>query len=150
MTSCLAGIFTYAIWNRLRFSVCPCIHSSSMKWGVMLFYKKKPKKTLSLYLINSASRPEDIWGSGDIDPPVNLGTRWRWMINSAPRPRYPGGGGAAPGRHWIQGCLGPRAGLDVVKWETSCPCQKSNPESSMAQTAPHRDTELSRLLLNRI
>jgi rubredoxin len=40
----------------------------------------------------------------------------------------------AAGTHWIQGWMGPRAGLDaVVKRKIPSPCQESNPRSSSPQ-----------------
>jgi hypothetical protein len=53
---------------------------------------------------------ENMCGSGGIAPRVlNLGARWRF----API------GERAAGTHWIEGWVGPRAGLDPV--EQGCP-----------------------------
>jgi len=31
-------------------------------------------------------------GGGIALPILNVGCRWRWMVNATPRPLYPGGG----------------------------------------------------------
>jgi hypothetical protein len=66
------------------------------------------------------------WGSGGIAPCIlDLGTRWRWVVNFTPWPLYPRE--RAPSTHWI----GPRAGLDaVVKRKFTSPCQDTNPRLS--------------------
>jgi hypothetical protein len=49
---------------------------------------------------------EDVWGSGGIASNIlELGIRWRWVINFTPRPLYPEEW--APGTHWIGGWVGP-------------------------------------------
>jgi len=53
------------------------------------------------------------WGSVCIAPSIlNLGTRWSWMVSFTPRPFYPWE--TAPTIKWIEGCVGPKAGLDAV------------------------------------
>jgi hypothetical protein len=39
----------------------------------------------------------------------------------------------APGTHWTEGWVGPRAGLDTMKNKISCPCWESNPDSSVVR-----------------
>jgi hypothetical protein len=44
---------------------------------------------LSLYVINYALRPKDVWGSGCIDLCIlGLGTSWRQVVSFTPRPFY--------------------------------------------------------------
>jgi hypothetical protein len=40
-------------------------------------------------------------------------TSWWWVVSFTPRPLYPGQ--SAPGTHWIEGWVGPRACLDDAK-----------------------------------
>jgi hypothetical protein len=47
---------------------------------------------------------------------LNLGTRWRWVVSTTPRPLY---SLERPGTHCTGGRVGPRAGLDG--------CKKSQP-----------------------
>jgi hypothetical protein len=70
---------------------------------------------------------EDVWGSGCTVPPIlDLGTRWRWLISFTVRLLYPRGN--SPYRtHWKGGRVGPRASLDAVNRNISCPCLESNP-----------------------
>jgi hypothetical protein len=50
-----------------------------------------------------------------------FGTEWLWVVNFMPQER-------APAIHFIRGCLGPRAGLDVVaKKEVLSPAAFPNP-----------------------
>jgi hypothetical protein len=44
---------------------------------------------------------------------LDLGIRWRLVVNFTPQPLYPGE--RAAGTHWIGGWVGPRAGLDAVE-----------------------------------
>jgi hypothetical protein len=73
-------------------------------------------------VLNYAPRHEDVWGSVGVAPPfltsaLDVG---EW---SGTRPsRF------TPGMHWIGGCVGPRAGLDVEKKKkNSYHCRESNP-----------------------
>jgi hypothetical protein len=56
---------------------------------------------------------------------LDLDIRSRWVASSTPRPLCPWG--IVPGIHWIGGWLGPRATLDAVKRDKSCPFRQSNP-----------------------
>jgi hypothetical protein len=47
--------------------------------------------------------------SGGIAPRINIGTRWRWVVNFKPRPLPP-----PPGTHWVGGLLDPKTGLDAA------------------------------------
>jgi hypothetical protein len=59
---------------------------------------------------------------------LNLGTRWRWVGNVTPRPRFTPGE-RIPGTHWIGGWVGPRAGLDAeARRKILCPWWGSNPD----------------------
>jgi hypothetical protein len=52
---------------------------------------------------------------------LDLGPTWRWVVSFKFWPLY-------PGTQWIGGWMGPRTGLDYVKWRTiSFPCWESNP-----------------------
>jgi hypothetical protein len=52
--------------------------------------------------------------SGDIAPHIlNLGTGWRWVVSFMPLPLYTRR--KAPDTHWIEGWVGPRAGLDIME-----------------------------------
>jgi len=48
-------------------------------------------------------------GSRGIALLLNLGARWRWLVNATPRPPCPR---ERPGAHCTGGWMGPRAGLD--------------------------------------
>jgi hypothetical protein len=75
-------------------------------------HRKKAK--LSLCLTNYALSHKDVWGSECINPPfLNLGTRWRWVVNSTTLPLYPRW--KSPGTTRIGGWVGPRVGLDNVE-----------------------------------
>jgi hypothetical protein len=39
----------------------------------------------------------------------------------------------SPGTHWIEGCVGPGASLDVIKKRISCPCWESNHDTLVVQ-----------------
>jgi hypothetical protein len=53
----------------------------------------------------------------------------------------------APGNHWIGGCVGPRAVLDVVvKRKFSIPRLESNPGAPIVQPVVQRYTALFRYL----
>jgi hypothetical protein len=53
------------------------------------------------------------WGSGGIAPRIlDLGTRWRWVVNFTPRSLYPRE--RIPANHWIGVWVGPRDVLDAV------------------------------------
>jgi hypothetical protein len=69
------------------------------------------KIKLSLCLINSAPCHEDVWGSGDIAPPLLTlvldGGEW----SASCRLLYPQG--KSP--YWIGGLVGPRASADTVE-----------------------------------
>jgi hypothetical protein len=58
---------------------------------------------------------------------LNLGTRWGWVVNITPRPRFTSGE-RIPGTQGIGGWVGPRAGLDAgAGRKILCLCQESNP-----------------------
>jgi hypothetical protein len=40
---------------------------------------------------------------------LDIGTRWRWVVDFMPRPLYPSG------THWVGGWVGPRPGLVNVE-----------------------------------
>jgi len=63
--------------------------------------------THDAYLLSVVPRLEDVW---EIVYNCTLGTRWRWLGS---RPDRFASGPRVFGIHWI-GCVGPRAGLDVV------------------------------------
>jgi hypothetical protein len=64
---------------------------------------------------------EVIWGSRGISPSFLTltldGDEW-----SAFCPAHSICGKRAPGTHWIGGCVGPRAGLDVMERERKISC----------------------------
>jgi hypothetical protein len=85
---------------------------------------------LSLALIHSASRLEDVWGSGGIAPQFLTSAlgRSEW---SAWRPCRFTSREKALGTHCIGGWVGPRVGLNVMeKRKISCPYREWNPDSS--------------------
>jgi hypothetical protein len=56
---------------------------------------------------------------------LNLGTRWGWVVSVTPWPRFTPGK-RTPGTHWIEGWVGPRAGLDAgVRRKILCLCRGS-------------------------
>jgi hypothetical protein len=66
------------------------------------------------------------WGSRGSAPLIlDLGTRWKWVVNSRP-------GGFTPRErghdtHWIRDWMGPRSGMNAVtKRNNSCPWWESN------------------------
>jgi hypothetical protein len=63
----------------------------------------------------------------------NLGSIWRWVVNTTPRPLY---ARELPGTNCIGGCVGPRAGLDG--------CGKSRPNWIQSANCPFRSQSLSR------
>jgi hypothetical protein len=65
---------------------------------------------------------------------INLGPRWGWVVDAAPRPLYPR---KRPGTHCIGGWVGPRAGLDG--------CGKSYPYGIRSSDRPARCESLYRL-----
>ena len=68
----------------------------------------------------------------------NLGSRWRWAVNFAPRSLCPRE--RNPGTHWIGGWVGPRAGMDGFGEEKiSCSCRDSNHERSISYPCHHTD-----------
>jgi len=84
-------------------------------------YKKKNQYSLGkgkfVPMLNYAPHHEDVLGSWSIAPHIlNFGTRWRVAVSFMPWAKSP----------WYP--LGPRPSLDtVVKRQTTCLCQKSNP-----------------------
>jgi hypothetical protein len=69
-------------------------------------------------------------GSGNVAARIlNLDTRWGERSSSLP-------GHFNPGVHWIEGRVGPRAGLDVVaKIKNTCLCRELNPDRSSRSLA---------------
>jgi hypothetical protein len=82
------------------------------------------------------------WGSGGIAPrilwPRQLdGGEW-----SASRPCRFDAGERAPGTHWIEGWVGPKAVLDaMVKRKIPSPRRESNPRTPMVQPVAQRYTD---------
>jgi hypothetical protein len=71
---------------------------------------------------------------------LNLGTRWRWVVNFTPLPLYPRG--KSPRYPSVGGWVGPTVGLDAMeKWKILY-CRESNPGR------PTHSTSLYRLLNN--
>jgi hypothetical protein len=52
------------------------------------------------------------WSGGMAPRILNLGTRRRWEVSFTSRPLYPRE--RVHGTHWIEGYVGPIAGLDAV------------------------------------
>jgi hypothetical protein len=66
--------------------------------------------------------------SGIVPFILNLHTRWRCLVNFTPWQLYCQE--RVPGTHGIEGQVGPRAGLDILKkTKISCPCQEFDPVS---------------------
>ena len=55
---------------------------------------------------------------------LNIGTRWRWVVNFTPRPLYPPE--HSTGTHWIRGWVGPRADREIFGDEIPCPYRDPN------------------------
>jgi hypothetical protein len=72
------------------------------------------KVNLSLCLIIYALCYEDIWGSGGITPLflTSVLDGGEWSASHACRFTP---GEIAPGTHWVEGWVGPRAGLDAME-----------------------------------
>jgi hypothetical protein len=58
-------------------------------WAKCSYPKKQEVIGKFVRVINEAPRREDVLGCGGIAPRINLGTRWRWVLNFTPRPLYP-------------------------------------------------------------
>jgi hypothetical protein len=80
-------------------------------------------------------------GSRGIAPLIlDLGIRWRWVVNFMPRPLYPQG--KSPwcplNRRWVD----PRTLLDaVVKRKIPSPRRESNPRTPIVQPVAQRYTD---------
>jgi hypothetical protein len=116
-------------WNTPNTSLHRCVNQNRFRiWRVHLWpycSEMKQKVILSLYIIKHNTMTTD-GGNGGIAPCI---------FASA----LDGSGqiyASLPGTHWTGGWVGPRARLDTVKREMSCPCQGSNPDSSVM----HPDT----------
>jgi hypothetical protein len=78
----------------------------------------------------------------------DLGTRWGWVVNITPRPRFTPGE-RTPGTHWTGGWVDPRAGLDTeARGKILCPCRGSNPDRPVVQSVVRHYTAWATRLLN--
>ena len=69
---------------------------------------------------------------------LNLGTRWRQVVNFTSESLYPRK--RTPGTHQREGWMGPRAGLDVSEKRKICyPCPESNPRLSSPYPSNYTD-----------
>jgi hypothetical protein len=63
---------------------------------------------------------------------LDLGTRWGWVVNVTPRPRF-SPGEKNPGTHWTGGWVGPRNYLDTGATEKN-PFASTGDRTSIAQS----------------
>jgi hypothetical protein len=92
-------------------------------------------------VLKQAPRHENVLGNGGIAPRLLTSTLGggEWSASS---PRRFIRGERAPGTHWIERWVGPRAGLDVAeKRKNPSPRRESNPLTPIVQRVPGRYTD---------
>jgi hypothetical protein len=118
----------------------PCIDTSShrVQWCQQSYLAPSAGKGKVVHLLNySSTMPWRHMGEWRYSSTIfDLGTRW---LASCPG-RFTSGE-IAPRTHWIEGWVGPRAGLDAVEKRKILPCRELN----LGLAIP---TKLSRLLLS--
>jgi hypothetical protein len=67
---------------------------------------------------------------------LDLSTSWRWLVSFTPRPVYPRE--RAYSTHWIGGWVGPRDGLEKIKFLT---LPDTNSDPSFVQLIASRNTD---------
>jgi hypothetical protein len=104
---CFMKTVLIALWGWCSFlALMLCV--DEFVWRKLLFLDKEMHQWKYILTWNGGGG-ETCWRSSCLEPLIlNLGTRWKWVVNIKPRPSY-------PGTHWIGGFVSPRAGLDDLK-----------------------------------